>query len=72
MQGVPIKFRGREITRDFLVYGFYGEERGRAIIADDTGVYTVEPDSIARLVGYDDNGEEVYHFLKKGGEQIDD
>ena len=55
-----IKFRGREILTGAAVYGIYGEEHGRAIIADEHSVFTVEPDSVKRLAGYDADGNEMY------------
>ena len=59
MLDIPIKFRGKEIVTNSFVYGFYGEEHGRAIIADNDAVYTVDADSVSQLIGYD-KGKEVY------------
>lgn len=55
----PIKFCGKMLDGS-TVYGIYGTEHGRTIIADDDAVYTVEPESIEKLVGYDKNGDELY------------
>ena len=57
---VPIKFSGRDILTGVTVYGIYGEEHGRAIIADEHSVFTVEPESVKRLAGYDADGNEMY------------
>lgn len=57
---IPIKFRGRDVLTGATVYGICGEEHGRAIIADEYSVFTVEPESVKRLVGYDANGYEMY------------
>lgn len=57
---VPVKFSGKDILTGVTVYGIYGEEHGRAIIADEHSVFTVEPESVKRLAGYDADGNEMY------------
>ena len=52
----PIKFRGRDIETGEFVYAELGQIS--AEINDD--MHLVDTDSIAQLVGYDANGNEVY------------
>ena len=74
-KNVPIKFRGlaikdynfKPLEKKRLVYGnvWLNEDNSFAIIGEykRDGLcynYVVEPDSIAQLVGYDENGQEVY------------
>lgn len=62
----PIKFRGRRSDNGELVYGSYCHEVYRdlgtlhAIIDEGGEEFIVEEDSIAQLVGYDQDGNEVY------------
>ena len=68
MLNVPIKFRGVSIKDGRTVYGdlIQSEYRGAVICEiraqDKHGYprYETVRDSIAQLVGYDDNGNEVY------------
>jgi len=65
MQGVPIKFRGKNSFNGKLVYGdcvHQGEFVFIRYRADNNIYYAdkVAPDSVAQLVGYDMDGEEVY------------
>ena len=72
----PIKFRGRDIeTGEQIIYGTgYAELFGKIYIFDaEFGMaYHVAPDSVAQLVGYDEDGREVYEgdwlVLKNGTE----
>jgi len=56
----PIKFRGRDIFTGELHYGFYRTDEDGANILEDRHGYLVEPDSVAQLVGYDRDGNEIY------------
>lgn len=59
-----IKFRGRDIDTGEFVYAELGQisaeinDEYLSFITDD--VHLVDTDSIAQLVGYDKNGNEVY------------
>ena len=61
----PIKFRGRDIETGEYVYAELGQvseeiNPGYLTFLSDDGFYTVETDTVAQLVGYDANGNEVY------------
>ena len=56
----PIKFRGRGYFTGELYYGFYLVDEDGVSILEGRNAYLVEPDSIAQLVGYDSDGNEVY------------
>lgn len=69
MKGVPIKFRGRDIVSGEYLFGDYvSRDEGCAIrIRHQTDLFkmheyeiTVDPNSVAQLVGYDADGNEVY------------
>lgn len=73
MKNVPIKFRGADIIADKLYYGDYitrsdGSCAIRFKASSDPfelfdlheGEIAVKPESVAQLIGYDANGEEVY------------
>lgn len=64
MQGIPIKFRGVNIATDKYVYGYYSVMYSPYITssekADEYSLYQVYPESVAQLVGYDVDGNEVY------------
>ena len=51
-----IKFRGARVNTGELVYGDLTHDGGHIYIDDKR----VNPDSVAQLVGTDNNGEEVY------------
>lgn len=55
----PIKFRGRDLTGE-MRFGHYVTDGGHPYIIEDHVWCEVEPDSVAQLVGYDANGNEVY------------
>ena len=57
-----IKFRGRDVDTGRMVYGYFFVGRcGEPCIATNrTAAYEVDPDSVAQLVGHDENGKEVY------------
>lgn len=60
---IPIKFRGRPTFAMYgdLVFGDLIHYNARiAIHVIRQGIYTVAPDSVAQLVGYDVDGKEVY------------
>lgn len=62
----PIKFRGKNIQTGKTHYGFYSEctlSGGRietCIMDSQYHGWEVEPESVAQLVGYDADGNEVY------------
>lgn len=62
MKGIPKKFRGRD--KNGWLYGSYHVlNDGSAIIIDEGSCFTwsrVYPDSVAQLVGYDIDGNEIY------------
>ena len=70
MKGIPIKFRGTTIKYKEVVYGDLFHCDGKTFImtlaihniagAFETQSDEVAPDSVAQLVGYDANGEEIY------------
>lgn len=51
-----IKFRGVRMSDGETIYGYYYVRAGDAYIDE----WRVEPDTVAQLVGYDNDGEEVY------------
>lgn len=54
-----IKFRGESAIG--TVYGFYVEREGRPYIVNDAGTFvSVEKESVKQLVGYTEEGYEVY------------
>ncbi len=55
----PIKFRGRDMNGE-MRFGFYAEGGDYPYIIADYAWFEVDPDSVAQLVGYDKNGNEVY------------
>ena len=64
MKGVPIKFRAKRINSADYVYGFFGRtpSTNKPLIVDVSAFksYTVEENSVAQLIGYDAEGNEVY------------
>ena len=73
MKNIPIKFRGilkkvegaNTSRKDVFVRGYYFKDLqgvDRIMVVDDglPGNFSVEPDSVCQLVGYDANGEEIY------------
>ena len=67
MKNIPIKFRGKNMNGHY-VYGHYltcthgAENEDKVLwIGDEVnGYHIVAEDSLAQLVGYDSNGNEVY------------
>lgn len=65
----PIKFRGRYV-KDYvgneyiaegeMIFGGFAMINGKPHIIPHDLALEVEPDSVAQLVGYDKNGNEVY------------
>ena len=59
-----IKFRGRDVRTDEYVYGDFVHhgplENKPGIIDGEDFYHEVDPDTVAQLVGYDANGNEVY------------
>ena len=79
MKGVPVKFRAKHITTGEYIYGDLIHDRHgetRITYASDialTGYVNeaVKPGSVAQLVGYDADGNEVYEGDKvKVGNEI--
>lgn len=69
MKGVPIKFRGKPTLSSEYIYGDYvTRQDGCAIrFKENENLFNmhvyeidVKPETVAQLVGYDVNGEEVY------------
>ena len=66
MKGVPIKFRGKSIKDNSLMYGdLMHYDEYISIRYQVKGKFEfvskpVYPDSVSQLVGYDANGEEIY------------
>jgi len=65
MKGVPIKFRGKRVKDGKTVYGWaYKSECPMssfpAIIDYNDKYNAIYPESVAQLVGYDADGNEVY------------
>lgn len=58
----PIKFRGRRIDNGEFVYGDLMHFQNGTVAIDvlKGGIFPVDPDTVAQLVGYDANGNEVY------------
>ena len=60
---IPIKFRGRDVETGEYVYGdFINGALGTLINEHQWAMPAriVEPSSVAQLLGYDKNGDEVY------------
>ena len=68
MQGVPIKFRGKDEDGKYIYGDYVTRQDGCAIRFKEKKtlikiyVYevTVKPETVAQLVGYDADGKEVY------------
>lgn len=59
MKNVPIKFCGESAIGK--VYGFYVEREGKPYIVNDVGtMISVDEISVAQLIDYDDEGNEIY------------
>ena len=60
----PIKFRGRSMLDGEWLFGdlIHGFANSFAIRTEDDGIHCVIPDTIAQLVGHDQNGNEVYEY----------
>ncbi len=57
----PIKFRGKRSDNGEFVYGSdLAQYDGYVLISNGAPRIYVDPDSIAQLVGYDKDGNEVY------------
>ena len=58
----PIKFRGKSLWANTLVYGDLRQDgEDKFITAFNSPIHhRVAPDSVAQFVGYDCNGEEIY------------
>ena len=64
-----IKFRGARVNTGELVYGDLTHDGGHIYIDGKR----VKPDTVAQLVGFDDNSEEVYEddILISNGDEFD-
>ena len=62
MKGVPIKFRGKSEVTGKIIYGIgvkvYPDYS--TMILDSLACEDVEEDSVAQLIGYDIDGNEIY------------
>ena len=61
LKGVPIKFRGKD-KNGYLFGSHHILKDGSHVIIDEGSWYygRVYPDTVAQLVGYDKDGNEVY------------
>ena len=75
MKGIPIKFRAKCIeTGDFITFELgecSAELRDDYLTVIKDEVYTILADTICQLVGYDDNGAEVYEGDKVQSAELD-
>lgn len=59
MKDVPIKFKGESAIG--TIYGYYVEREGKTYIVNTFGTWvSIDAESVAQLVGYDDEGNEIY------------
>lgn len=63
---IPNKWRGRRwLLNNDMVYGTLTSKGTYAAIANKDGVFRVFDNSIAKLAGYDKDGNEVYRSCKR-------
>ncbi len=63
---VPNKWRGKRLLlNQDIVYGTLTNRGIWTAIANEKGVFRVIDDSLQKLAGYDENGNEVYRSCKK-------
>ena len=64
MKGVPIKFRGKDVQSGEYVYfrleDYIDEVGGYYRVGEDENCHYVKIDELEQLVGYDDDGKEIY------------
>lgn len=63
MNGIPIKFRGRRLSDGSYSYAEICIDAEGVYMTNDADgghAWKVEPDSIQQLVGYGDDGTEIY------------
>ncbi len=64
MKSVPIKFKGESAIG--TIYGYYVRREGKSYIYNDKGSgVTVDENSVAMLIGYDENGNEIYKIANE-------
>lgn len=57
---IPIKFRGKRLSDGKFVYGYLVQTMFSTKIVNVEGEYRVDEETVAKLAGYDDFGNEVY------------
>ncbi|MBQ7199223.1 MAG: hypothetical protein IJS29_08180 [Selenomonadaceae bacterium] len=63
---VPEKWRGKRLLlNQDIVYGTLTNRGIWTAIANKDGIFRVFDDSLQKLAGYDENGNEVYRSYKK-------
>lgn len=62
---VPEKWRGKRTLNGEYIYGTLLSKHFGLLIYDGRGYAKVEPQSLCKLAGYDENGNEVYRSYKK-------
>lgn len=63
---VPEKWRGKRLLlNQDIVYGTLTNRGIWTAIANKDGIFRVFEDSLQKLAGYDENGNEVYRSYKK-------
>ena len=55
-----IKFRGKTLHGDEVVYGDLIQSNGESSIFDGIHRKYVKPESVVQFIGYDKNGAEIY------------
>lgn len=60
MKGIPIKFRGKDVDTDRYVYGDFVQGDYDFMFINNSNIYRVYPESVAQLIGYDADGNEIY------------
>lgn len=63
---VPNKWRGKRLLlNQDIVYGTLTNRGNWTAIANKDGIFRVFDDSLQKLAGYDENGNEVYRSVKQ-------
>jgi len=60
LKNIAIKFCGKSTNTPNVVYGDLIHYDNSVCIKDAKGTWAVYPDSIAQLIGFDIDGEEIY------------
>ena len=62
---VPNKWRGKRLVNGEYVSGVLFKNSVGALINDGSGYVQVDPKSLSKLAGYDEEGNEVYRSSKR-------